>query len=251
MAEIARPKLVRRKPVEEEVEPEDEDTVDEVEEVEEAPAPIRHKVVVPTVAKKSVATPAPVAKKVAKPVEPEPDDDEDYVEPDVAPTPKKAVVKAKPVVKAEDDGDEAPQPKVAVRKVDAVVLDNVLSNVMELLSAGQAVLITKMDESHWSIGPAGIGQTKAVTAAASGKLRGADFYAEVYTPEYVAFDEEWSNMTYSEKQAKAKKLGVTWQEDKSQQINLMRMVQAVRESMGISKYKSEYASSKARNAIRG
>lgn len=271
-----RPKFIRRKVAEEVVEPDEdvEEISDDGQEEEEVVAPVSKKVVVPAIVKKTVIA-IPVAKKVVKKApEPEPEDEDtepvEYNEEVevVAKPAKKVVVPAKPAAKAiikaptpkaivkkvaapepeEEVETDAPAPKV--RKVAQEIVEDIVLELMGALENGQAFAITKVDDSHWTIGPGGAKLNAAAAAAASGKLRGAEFMAEVCTPEYLAFDEEWGNLTTAEKMARAKKAGVKWERSEAKQVDLIRLTLAMREKLGIKKYKPQYESRKTRDALR-
>lgn len=268
------------KPVEEEeveevldtqVEPEDIDVdveeddaeADDADEEEEPEPPAKptKKAVVPTVSTKKVVVPPVAAKPAAKPAA--------KVEPPAAPAKKvvvpppaaKVAVKpaAKPVAKIvepdpvveEDVVEEAPAkvaaPSLKLKTVSSQVMEELLPAMMEAMSTGQVIVITKTADGKWTVGPA----SGRAAASAAGKLTGKAYLEEVCTQEYLKFDEEWNQLTAAEKRNRAKKEGVKWEDDKDERVNMIRLTQAMREHMGVEKYKPEYQTRKQRDAVRG
>ena len=238
VAKVTAP-VINKKVVAKKVEPEPEPEPDE----EPEPAPV---------AKKKVVVPAAKVTKKAEPEsEPEPEEEAEAPAPVIK---KKVVVPAAPAAKtgkrtaveAAEEGEPDVAP-VQLPKVADVVMENALTALLDALNDGQTVMLTRVDDSHWTIGPA---NQKAAMAAA-GKLVGKAYWAEVCTPEFLAFDEEWTALTYNEKIARAKKAKVTWEHADAQQVDVIHMTLAMRESLGIKKYKPEYESRKSRDTIRG
>lgn len=83
-----------------------------------------------------------------------------------------------------------------------------------------------------------------------GKLEGQEYWQEVLSPEFDMWSKEWNELTYSEKIEEAKRVGAEWEEHDVEKTNMMRMGAAVRDVLGIEKYKPKYRSRKARQAIR-
>jgi hypothetical protein len=82
------------------------------------------------------------------------------------------------------------------------------------------------------------------------KLSGKAFWDTVASPDYLKWSREWSNLTMAEKKSRAIKLGVTWEKNANPKIEAMLLTAAVREHLGISKYKPEYATRGSRSNIR-
>lgn len=237
----ARRRIIRRKPVEEELEEEEleeteseleeeeeleEDEIEEEEEEEvvpvrkarkmdEAPAPATKKV---------VGKPAPVAKKAPAPAE-ESEDEEEYEEEEVS-APKVG--------------------KVKVRKVETVVADNVFAQILEGIETGKSVLITRTGDGKWELS-----LTDGKGKSSAGRLTGKAYWDEVSNPEFTQWNAEWQEKTFDEKKSYAKKLGLKWEEHANPKVEVMRITEAVRNHLGVEKYKEEYRTRSARAAIKG
>lgn len=210
---------------EEEVEADyDEEDVEEEEvEEEEEPEPAPRKViktVKPTLpGKKVVVPPHPVGKKILPP----------------APVAKKV---AKPQL---EETNEVPQ----VKKVSTAVVENFLVPMLDSLETdGKALIVTRLSDDKWQFKLADV-----AAPAAGKKVRGKEYNATVLSPEYIKWQKEWQALTYEEKVAQAKKMGVEWKRDKDPRMDAMRLTEAVCENMGISKYRPEYDTREARAAL--
>lgn len=236
----------------------EDEVLDEAEE-EEAPAPKPvKKVVAPPPAAKKVVAPPPGAKKVAAPPAKPPLPLKKTVTPPTAAKP--AVPARKPVAPpVEVDADEeaveevaeeaaAPVAKpaeLAIHKVERTVAGEVVLTLMEHLESGKSITITALDDGKWQLTPNG---TTAV-APKKAKLRGAALEAETCTPEYLEWQAEWKTLTAEEKIAKAKALKVKWNQQPDPRVDMIYMVRAMLEKLGIEKYKAEYKLPSQRAAI--
>jgi hypothetical protein len=181
------------------------------------------------------------------------DEDEEELEPEPPPKPTKPAPKKvkKPVAKKKP----APKPKakpepeeevIEVKKVDTVIAEEVLTGLLDAMDDGQSIIITKVSGKQWQISS---GQAAAV--AAGPKFKGKEFDIEVQTPEYREWQEDWSTLTYAEKKKEAKRLKVKWESHNDARVDNIRISAAVRASLGIEKYKPEYRTQAARNAVKG
>ena len=222
-----RSRVVRRRvePTEEELA----ELVDEVQvpdDVEEEPEPVKAKPVVKP--GKPVGKPA-LARKAAPIVEEDPDDNgvgEDY----------------------DPDDDDEPE---------LVDVEDLFGQILAGLAEGKAILITRT-KAGWAIhqppvGPVPVDVAPAVAAVPQPKkgLRGKAFDEAVCTPEYLAWEREWGQLTVAEKKAKAKKAGAKWQAHEHPQVELINLAAAYLKHLGIEKFKPDYKSLAARRAIQG
>jgi len=232
-----RVKLIRRRAPEPEDVEEDDDVIVEEEDEEPEPAPVKR------TTRKIVAEPeddddepAPV-KKSSKPVIKK-----------VIPPPAKKVVPPAPVKKVkqpEPEEDEAPAPKVVkVKSVADTVVDNILPKLLDSLVAGKAIIITKIGENKWQVLPSD-------AVAKSKKVVGKEYWDEVISEEYRQWSEEWSALTFAEKQQRGKKAGIKWNASGDQRIEIMSLTDAMRKHDGIEKYKEQYRDRAARALLRG
>jgi hypothetical protein len=230
-------RVVRHKPVEvEEVEDDEVDDVEEELDAEEEEV--------------EVAKPA---RRAARKIEPEPEEEE---EDEPAPVKAKPAAKIAVPVKAaakkaaepeeeEEDEEPAAKPaKVSIRKVDGMVAENVVTKILEAMDQGKSIVITKTDDNQWQF-------ASAEKFKDPDKLRGKEYWDKVKNPEYEKWMDDWHNLTYAEKVAKAKKAGVKWEAHDNPKIDVIRLTAAMRAHLGIEKYKEEYMSRTARAALRG
>jgi len=229
-------------------EDEDEDTeiiAHEDEEDEEDPTvPVRKSKVVVEDDEDDVPV---VTKKAKLPV----DDDEDEAVVDIAKgntvhgmknIPRRASTKAME--------PEVPEEPKSVAKIIKKTGANPVMDIMELMETGKALLITKESEGVWIVNLSS--QDSIVAKIADyGKLSGKQYFEEVANNDYIEWSKEWKQLTYSEKKNKALKLGVVWTKHPNPKVDVMRITDAVRQKLGIQKYKPEYATRLARSKIRG
>jgi hypothetical protein len=220
----------RSKPVEDydEIEDLEEDQGEEIEEfeeeeVEEEPAPKRR------------------SKRRAPRVVDEDDvDDEGYGDDEDAPSPEPKLAK-------KSAKKPSPVPDVIeVKKVDDQVAEGVFSELLEAMRDGQAIIAVRLPGNKWQF------VTGDIPVADTGpKLKGKEYYDEVQTENYKEFVAEWGNLTYQEKVKKAKKLKVKWEAHEDKRVDNIRLMLAVREKLGIEKYKPDYINKSARDRLRG
>ena len=208
--------------------------------------------------------------------EPEDDDPEDEPEDDGSdeeledekPAPKRSRRKRSPRTIDDDDIDEAPAPKakatkkkpakptakspvepesVKVQKVDDQIAEGVFSELLEAMAEGQAIIAVRLPGNRWQF-VTGDAQT---TSDGGVKLKGKEFRNEVNTIEFQEFMEEWGDLTYQEKVKKAKKLKVSWEENDDKRVDNIRLMLAVREKLGIEKYKPDYINKSVRDRLKG
>jgi len=189
-------------------------------------------------------------------VEPEEDTDDDFdddVEEDIPPVLRKAPRPIVPAPKAKKAVAPAPvktkvvEPESAPAKVKSVataVVDNFLTPLLDSLTVGKSLVITRVGENKWQM-------SSADGVATGPKLRGKEYYDKVLSKEYTDWQADWRLLTFAEKKAKAKKLGVAYTDDDDPRIAAMNMSQSVREHLGIEKYKPEYTTQSSRKTMRG
>lgn len=251
-----RRRIVRSR-VEEPEEDELEELEDELEELEdepeaeEAPKPTRRsRRIVEEEEEEEVVKAAPAKASAKKDGKASP-----KKEPEPAPVKAatKNVAKAAPAEEeeaAEEEAaeEEAPAPaKAKIRKVDSVVAGEILTGLLDGLEEGKAIVVTRNGENKWQFA---MGDA-VVAAGGAGKLRGKEFWATVRSPEYDKWRADWKQKTFDEKKKYATKIGAAWEPHENPQIEVMRITAAVREKLGIEKYKPEFASRSARAALRG
>lgn len=125
-----------------------------------------------------------------------------------------------------------PDPAVTVKP-------NPLEDLMLLMEEGQKLVITRVGAT-WHVSSLA---TELVSGKGvkKGRLPG-DYWEKILTDEYYKWQQgEWGAMTYEEKIAYAKELGAEWEPHEHMQTEMMRVVPAVREILGIEKYKPQYA----------
>ena len=209
---------VTKPPVEEEIlEDEDlEEDEEDFEEEEEAPKP------------------KPRRRRRKKVVEPPDDDEEEEEDEEPAPAPKKKTTRRRRK-KVE------PEPEVVEEaEVDSETLLEIL---LDSLDEGNSLTITSTGRGTYAVSLGGKVQ-------AGLQLKGKAFWDEVLDPDFQEFSDEWSQMTFEEKKARAKKLKAKWQEHEDPRTEAMRIKPAVCEVLGLSKYKEQYQSRAARAAIK-
>ena len=199
--------------------------------------------------------------------EPEDDGSDEELE-DEKPAPKRSRRKRSPRTIDDDDIDEAPAPKakatkkkpakpaakqpvesesVKVQKVDDQIAEGVFSELLEAMAEGQAIIAVRLSGNRWQFVTGNV-QT---TSDGGVKLKGKEFSTEVQTVEYQEFIVEWSDLTYQEKVKKAKKLKVSWETHKDKRVDNIRLMLAVREKLGIEKYKPDYINKSSRDRLKG
>jgi len=196
--------------------------------------------------------PKPVVKPIAKVVvAPKP-----VMKVAVAPKPviKTAAVAAKPVAVAPKPVAKpvavAPKPVAIPKRVEADV--NFFTVMLEHLDVGKSITITHVAEPDQWV--AALGGEVAGTAVVGKHTRKAGIpVKEMFSPEFTVFiyddagdGKGWLKHTKEEKYAFAEANQITWDRHESEQLDVIRMSAAVREALGIEKWKPEYASRAAR-----
>jgi len=173
-------------------------------------------------------------KKVVE-VEPEPESEEYEEEEEVEPAPRKRRRKKVVEVEPEPESEEA-----------AFSSADLFEAILGGLSEGQSVTITA-SEDEWVLSAGG----ETVAAPKVTLLKGRAYHDEVLAEEFLDWREKWQELTFSEKKAQAKKAKAEWDEHEDPRVEAMRIAAAIREALGIEKYKPEYRTRAARAAIRG
>ena len=245
-----RRRIQRRAPVEEyddDVEDVDDDVEDD-DDVEEVEQP------------KRTSKPAVAVARKAKVVDDDLDDD-DLEDDDDAPPPKAAARKVvpppvkktalpiKPVAKPAATVQvkaQTPAVPIKVQRVADDVAGAILTGLLEEIEQGKSVLITRTGDGKWTFS----GGAAAVTSSGP-KLKNKEYWDTVLTNEYKAWQSEWTQLTYAEKKAKAKKMGVRWESHEDERVDNIRISAAVMAKQGIEKYKEEYKSRSAQAKLKG
>lgn len=180
--------------------------------------------------------------------------DEEIEEPVVR---KSKTAKPAPVVR------NSPKP-VVVRKMEIPTtipadLKEVVANEVETLSDPIPQLLALLDEGK-TLNIQRKGKTFVVSLAetalvvASNKRTkgkfGSDYWDTVLSDEYKTWQEDWQQLSMDEKRKMASEAGAEWEPHEHLQTEAMRMSDAYREVVGIVKYKPEYESRGAREAVR-
>lgn len=156
---------------------------------------------------------------------------------------QRVVVKAEEEVEEEDDIEE-----VEEDESDGAQTFNSAADVIASLKKGVPYQITLTDGGF--IVMVLDGTTAASKIRKSDGLKGKAFTDEVYSDEYKEFQERWQAMSAEEKEAEVKKAKVKWEKHDHPATNAMRMVMAYQDHLGLEKYKPEYASRAARQALK-
>jgi hypothetical protein len=183
-------------------------------------------------------------------VEPELEDDEDIGEDEeeveIKPVRRTRKVTPPVVTKAVEEEPEVAKP-VRIKKVETQVTEDVLTGVLNALETGQAIQVSRTADNQWQI----VRTDKISNKLGFGKLTGKEYWDTVLSPEFTKWQEEWAAMTFAEKKKQATKIKAVWEPHDNPKIEIMRITAAMREHLGIEKYKPEYASRGARAALKG
>lgn len=145
-----------------------------------------------------------------------------------------------------------------------------LSSIMMALQEGQAVIVTRLVGAQWRFELAPVCCASPITApvptvekvvapkvAKARGLRGVDYDKEVLSPEYWNFQyedagdgEAWSTMSAEEKVKFADKMKVEYEEGTDTKVTMLNLFRAVSAKLGIEKYKPQYKSKAARDAMK-
>jgi len=177
---------------------------------------------------------------------------EDEDEEEAEPQPVKREIKRRVVEKAVPQ--PKPQPKPQPEPEEDV--DFSFDAILDALDDGKT-LIVKVTEDGYQVSMTSVAVATATVVPQTKKLRGDDFWREVLDPEYYKFNYEdagngkgWYDMSPEEKVNFADELGVEWEEKDDDKVTMMNMVRAIFKELGLAKYKPEYKSASARNALK-
>lgn len=126
---------------------------------------------------------------------------------------------------------------------------NAISAIFDAMAEGQIAVLKKVD-SRTILMTLTDEDAGLSVAAGPRKLSGKEYWQEVLDPDYNEWREEWVELTYEEKVARAKKAKVKWEEHENPKVDVMRLTEAYRKHLGVHKYKPEYRSRSARSAVR-
>jgi hypothetical protein len=147
-----------------------------------------------------------------------------------------------------EDGPIVERDKPVLRKKGT----NPMADILENMRIGTVIVVYREDKSSWKVTVTDKFFTSLITPATTGaRLKGKVFWEAVSNPEYRKWSSEWNQLTFSEKKKRAEKMGVSWQPSKNPRIEAMNVTRAVREHLGIKKYRDEYDSRAARANIKG
>lgn len=147
----------------------------------------------------------------------------------------------------DEDGTIVEHEKPVLRKKGT----NPVIDILENMEVGTVLMVLREDRDSWKVTVTNDKFSGIVHPVATGvKLSGKAFWDTVTNPDYIQWNREWSNLTMSEKKQRAIKLGVTWEKNPNPKIEAMLLTAAVREKLGIVKYKPEFSSRASRSNIR-
>lgn len=185
----------------------------------------------------------------------EEDEDDADAEEEEAPQPRRRRSrKTKAESEEEDDEEEDDESLDDVEEYDdsprAEFDDgNAISAIFDAMAEGQIAVLKKVD-SRTILMTLTDEDAGLSVAAGPRKLSGKEYWQEVLDPDYNEWREEWVELTYEEKVARAKKAKVKWEEHENPKVDVMRLTEAYRKHLGVHKYKPEYRSRSARSAVR-
>lgn len=241
MAPRRRKIVRRRRPVEvvEDVEKlELEELEDEVEEEEEEELPPRTSKNV-----RNVRKPRSIVDDDEE--EDEMEEEEEELPPRTRSRTRKSVRTSQAVKGDDDDEEEEVKEKkspLKLEKVSKTMHDSILSDLLDVLNDGGSLIIHKSKDTYTISSADGIVRTR--------KLKGSEYWDEVSDPAYRKWGEEWRQKTYEEKVKFARKNKLVWNEHDNPRVDVIRLTEAVREYLGIEKYKEQYRTRASRAAIR-
>lgn len=160
--------------------------------------------------------------------------------------------------------DQAASPSATTLVSQGVTTSpDVLVELSNMLAEGQSLLLTPTNDGLVIIKAIGTTATAEVAEVHGGKakgdgLKGDAYNREVLTEGYYNFmyvdagdGKPWEKHTPEEKIKLATEAGVEWEKKGEPKVDLMSMFTAVVAALGVEKYKPEYRSKAARDAIHG
>lgn len=136
--------------------------------------------------------------------------------------------------------------KVELEPEEPASSEDLLNCILEGLDDGQSMTITRESDTSWVLAVGGVVEV----APATQKLSGKAYSDEVRSQEFQDHAVVWKELSFEEKLAHAEKLDVQWKEHDDPRVEVIRVTAAVREKLGIEKYKPQYRTRAARAAIR-
>lgn len=162
------------------------------------------------------------------------------------------------VIKEEDEDNSTEEevdqePKVTKKLKAKKIGVNPITDIMEEMRSGEAVMIKKDGLSSYTVSiiPNDILVSKTGYKYLKKGLSGKQYWDEVLNPEFPVWSAKWGSMTYDEKLAYAIKNKIVWNKTEDARLNVMLLTEAVRKSLNIEKYKPEYRKRSARAKVRG
>jgi hypothetical protein len=146
-----------------------------------------------------------------------------------------------------DENTEVVTEKPVLRKKGV----NPMADILENMKVGTIIMVLREAADSWKVTVTDKRFSDVVHPNTTNvRLSGRAYWDTVSNPDYVLWSKEWNQLTFSEKKKRAQKLGVTWEANRDPKIETMLLTAAVREKLGIKKYRPEFSSRAARSNIR-
>jgi len=161
--------------------------------------------------------------------------------------------------KSEEEVEENWKSGVGVGVNDVVSVVGTMEKFFDSAPVGVSIVATRQSADSWlfGVGNASVVPVSAKMQSSGRGLKGRAFEREAYSSKYYTFHYEdagdgqpWTGRSVEDKYAYADELGVTWEKYDNVTVDTMRMVKAIYEKLGIEKWKPEYKSKVARDALR-
>lgn len=175
----------------------------------------------------------------------EEEDDDEEPEPEPEPQPRRRSTR-----KAKAPTTKDAVPEITPDDTVASATGNELADaIVAALDAGQTLMFRKVGPKYVIAKGADATIVEKVVEKTGKAMTRTEAEAIAMTDEYKEFQGWWPELSFEEKVKHAKKEKVTWEEHDSDLVNNMRLTMAYMDKVGISKWKPQYASSKARRAL--
>lgn len=127
--------------------------------------------------------------------------------------------------------------------------ERTFAGLLAALSEGDALIIRCTAEDTYVISKA---THESIASAPEPKPAGKKVSVnDMLTDEFKEWRTAWAELTYEEKVEKAEEAGVEWNRHENPKVDVMRLSAAMREALGIEKWRPEYSTRAARAAARG
>lgn len=150
----------------------------------------------------------------------------------------------------------APDPEDVEELEGEPMAENELVGLLHgVLMRGDAIIFKRIGDDY--ILAKFDGTVTKSAGSAEGKKKGRrkrlmswdDWNETVYTPEFLEHAEMWSALTFEEKVAEAEAEDIEWDRHPTPRVDNMRLTQAYREQMEITKFNEGYEDKKVRDAL--